>query len=455
MTVAVAGVHPLAPGPKGIEVLGLLGPLRRDALGTMARLRGRYGNVYRLAASVGVDTTVLCRPEAAAHVLQHHHKNYRKGAVIGQFKLLDGEGLVTSEGELWTRQRKLAQPAFHRQRLVRMAETMVECTEALAERWRGYARRGDVFDTEPEMMQLTLQVASRTLFSRDVSDAAGTISPAVDVARDYISARFYTPFVPAWIPTPSAVRFWKARRLLDSVVYGIIEERRRSAENHDDLLAMFMQARDEETGEGMSDTQLRDEVMTMLMAGHESTAVTMTWAWHFLAHRPDLQERLHAEIDRALNGRAPTHEDLAALPYSRMVVEEALRHRPVVWALSRQAVDEDEILGYRIPKNAYIGLGTYFIQHDPEIWPDPERFDPERFAPEKAADRHPFAFLPFGGGPRGCIGRHFAMLEAQFALVSVVQRFRIEPGREGEPELEAQLSLRARGGVPVRLRERG
>ena len=162
MTVAVAGVHPLAPGPRGMEVLGLLGSLRRDPLGTMARLRERYGNVYRLAASVGVDTTVLCRPEAAAHVLQHHHKNYRKGAVIGQFKLLDGEGLVTSEGELWTRQRKLAQPAVHRQRLVRMADSMVECTEALAERWRGYARRGDVFDTEPEMMRLTARRWKKT-----------------------------------------------------------------------------------------------------------------------------------------------------------------------------------------------------------------------------------------------------------------------------------------------------
>lgn len=439
------------PGPGLRGTLRAAAGMRSDPLGTMSAMQAEFGEIYRLRL-IGMDNVVSTRPEAAEHVLQHQHKNYRKGLINAQFKVLDGEGLITSEGELWTRQRKLAQPAFHRQRLARLAGVMSECADGLVARWLPLARSGDAFRTEREMMRLTLQVASRTLFSQDVSEEAGRISAAVDVARDYITARFYNPFLPTWLPIPANLRFKRARKLLDDVVYRIIAERRRNPEDRGDLLSMLMAARDEETGAGMDDTQLRDEVMTMLMAGHESTAVTLTWVWDQVGRYPEVQARLHEEADRVLNGRLPTFEDLPQLPYARMVIEETLRVYPVVWALSRQAIREDDLLGYRVPASSYVTLGVYFMHRHPEFWRDAARFDPERFA--DGGGRHPGAYLPFGAGPRGCIGRHFAMMEAQITLAAVMQRFEVRLADPKPPEMEARLSLRPKNEVPVVLKER-
>lgn len=451
-SVSEARSLPLPPGPRGPENVRLLLDGRRP-LQAFWELHRRFGDIAR-AGVPPMRYTALFHPEGAEHVLAHNHKNYRKGLINAQFKVLDGEGLVTSEGAFWQRQRRLAQPAFHRQRLAALGGVMTDAAAGLVERWRPYARDGRPFDPERDMMRLTLQVAGLALFGTDVSDDAGRISPAVDVARDYITWRFYRPWAPVWLPTPLTRRFHRARALLDRVVYGIIRERRLGGEDHGDLLSMLMLARDEDTGEGMDDTQLRDEVMTMLMAGHESTAVTLTWLWHVLGRYPEVQARVREEVDRVLGGRPPSAADVPALPYCRMVLEETLRLYPVVWGMAREAIEEDEIGGYRIPAGSTVTLCQYITHRRPDLWEDPERFDPERFSPERSEGRPRFAWFPFGGGPRGCIGLHFAMMEAQVVLAAVVQQYQVELASDGPVELEPLLSLRAKHGLPVRLRAR-
>jgi cytochrome P450 len=445
---------PAPPGVTGLPGVALLRESRTRPVEMLRELQQRFGDTYRWGVGGPLLQLAALHPDGAERVLAQNHKNYRKGIINAQFRVLDGEGLVTSEGEHWIRQRRMAGPAFHRPRLAAIGGVMADAAESTVERWRGAAREGRVVEVEPEMMRLALRVAGGALFGMDVGDEAGEIRRAVDVARDYLTFRFYLPFYPTWLPTAANRRFFAAKKVLDDVVYGIIAERRRSGEDRGDLLSMFMLARDEESGEGMSDLQLRDEVMTMLMAGHESTAVTMSWLLYLVARHPQVQERLRAEAETALGGRTPAAEDLAALPYHRMVVEETLRLYPPAWGLSRQAIEADEICGCAVPGGSYVLLCQYLTHRHPEFWDDPELFDPERFAPERAQGRHRFAYFPFGGGPRGCIGSGFALMEAQIVLAALVQHFRIEPADDRPLELEPLLSLRVKGGVRVKLEER-
>lgn len=445
--------RPLPPGPVGLEAFRVFARAGRAPLEAFRSLWQQHGDIVRIGMPGPLAQTLVAHPEAAEHVLARNHKNYRKGIVNAQFRVLDGNGLVTSEGEFWVRQRRLAQPAFHRQRLVGLGRIMTDAAEGLVGRWRGRARAREPFDAEPDMMHLTLEIAGKALFSYNLRETA-EISQAVDVARDHITWRMYHPFAPEWLPTPGNYRFRQARARLDRLVYGIISERRRSATDRGDLLSMLLQAQDEESGERMSDLQLRDEVMTMLMAGHESTAVSMAWVWHLLARHPEVQERLHAELDAVPGCHTVTPDDLHRLPYLRAVVDETLRLYPTAWALSRQAIGEDELLGRRLPAGGYVTLVLYFLHRHPEFWENPEQFDPDRFMPERAASRPKFAYLPFGGGPRGCIGLHFALMEAQLVLATVAQRFRIEAAPGAREELEPLLSLRNRNGVRILLRER-
>ncbi|MFN3650932.1 MAG: cytochrome P450 [Armatimonadota bacterium] len=447
----------LPPGIHGFAAMGLMREARERPLEVFPRLHRQFGDVVRVGLGGPLLYYLLFHPDGAEQVLAHNHKGYRKGLVNAQFEVLDGNGLVTSEGSFWQRQRRLAQPAFHRQRIAALAGVIVEDAADLAEEWSERARSGAAVDVVPEMLRLTLRIAARTLFGVELGRDPGEIEWAVDVARDHITHRMYRPFYPRSLPTPRNRKFWRARRLLDDVVYGIIRERRaapaEAAERHD-VLTLFLQARDEETGEGMSDLELRDEVMTMLMAGHESTAVTLSWVWYLLAMHPHMQEKLRAEIDRALGGRRPTWDDLARIPYARMVVEETLRLYPTVWALSRQAIQDDEIGGYRIPAGGYATPCAWVIHRRPDLWPEPDRFQPERFDPERAPERHRFAYFPFGGGPRKCIGSQFALAEAQLVLITLLQRFEVSlPVGEPPLELDAQLSLRPKHGVRLRLRE--
>ncbi len=457
MTTAPQTAAPrTAPGPRGRLLLGNMHHIRRRPLEFYTSLRRQYGDVVRFRTTGPFNAFLLSHPDDVEYVLRKNARNYPKEEFVNaKLKLFLGEGLLTSEGEFWLRQRRLAQPAFHRQRLAALATLMTDATGAMLARWEPDAGSGRPLDVADEMAHLTLGIVGRALLGVDLSEKAGALGRAFEVALEHVNHRStHMLAVPERIPTPRNRRFLMARRKLDEAVYRIIAERRRSGEDTGDLLSMLLAARDEETGEGMSDQQLRDEVVTILIAGYETTADALAWTWYLLGAHPETRARLRAELAAVLAGRVPTVEDLPQLPYTRMVLQEAMRLYPPAWGLLRQAREDDEIRGYRIPARVRIVISQYVVHRHPGFWEEPERFDPERFAPGRVASRPPFAYFPFGGGQRMCIGNNFAMMEAQLILATVAQRYRLDlvPGHPVEPE--PLITLRPRHGVLVTLHDR-
>lgn len=325
---------------------------------------------------------------------------------------------------------------------------MTDAAELMLDRWRTHAEQGRAVDVFSEMMRLTLEIVGRTLLSSDVSGDTDAVGQAVTILREHVNYRAMRLFtLPERFPTPRNLRFKRALRTVDTVVYGMIEERRRAGRDTGDLLSMLLLTRDEETGEGMSDKQLRDEVMTIFLAGHETTASVLAWTWYLLSAHPEVEGRLHDELSQVLDGRPPTFEDLPHLKYTRMVIEESIRLYPPAWSVGRTAIADDEIGGYRIPANSQVTLSPYVTHRHRAFWENPERFDPERFTPERVAERPRYAYFPFGGGPRQCIGNEFAMMEAQLILAMVAKTYRLRqiPGHPVEPE--PVITLRPRHGV--------
>jgi cytochrome P450 len=397
---------------------------------------------------------VFFHPDDIEYILRRNNTNYHKGIAHQRFKSLLGEGLLTSEGKFWLKQRRLAQPAFHRQRIAGFATTMTNAAASMLEHWQSYAANGQAFDISAEMTRLTLQIVGQTLFRTDISgDEAKVVRDALYVALDYLSYRVahFTLEPMEYIPTRRNRQYWRARRILDKVVYDIIAERRQSEEDTGDLLSMLLLARDEETGEGMSDKQLHDEVMTLVLAGHETTANTLTWTWYLLAQHADVERKLHDELASVLGGRVPVVEDLQRLPYTKMVIEESLRLYPPAWGMSRHAVADDEIRGYRVPAGSEVAVVQYVTHRHPEFWDNPEAFDPDRFTPERSAGRPNFAYFPFGGGPRLCIGNTFALMEAQLILAMIAQTYRLRLVPDQTIEPEPIITLRPRRGISMTL----
>ena len=421
--------------------------MRRDPLAFVAALAREYGDVVCLRMGP-VRIYLLHHPDAVKHVLQDNNTNYVKGPVIARVKVLIGEGLFTSEGDFWRRQRRLAQPAFHRERIAGFADTMVRCTAERLSRWETAARRGEPIDVAAEMNALTLTIVGETLFSRDLSGEAAAAGMALRVALETTAHRAMSWAVsPIWWPSARNRAFHRAVATLDQVVYDIIDGRERARSAGDDLLGMLMAARDEETGEGMSRAQLRDEVMTFLLAGHETTAVALAWTWSLLARNPEIAEQARAETVGVLGDRLPTLADLPRLPFARMVVEEAMRLYPPVWGIGRQSIGPDEVAGYDIPADALVNLSPWVTHRHPAIWDDPDRFDPERFRPGREKTRPRFAYFPFSGGPRLCIGEAFALMEAQLIVAMMLQRYRLTLVDLRPPVLEPTLTLRPKGGL--------
>jgi len=421
-----------------------------DAATFVRETAARYGDVVRLRLPSGAGY-LLSHPDAIRHVLVTGNQNFVKSRALERAKRLLGDGLLTSEGDFHLRQRRLAQPAFHRDRIASYASAMVAAAERTAERWRDGAH----VDAGAEMTRLTLSVVGKTLFGADVE------SDADDVGRALAQVQALLPLSLApfseffdFVPLPSNVKFWKARATLDAVIYRIIEQRRREIERgtdeRGDLLSTLLRARDAEgDGGGMTDRQLRDECMTLLLAGHETTAQLLTWTWYLLAQDERETARLHAEIDAVLGGRPPTADDLPALQVATRIVLESMRLYPPAWLIGRRALGAFEAGGYVIPARSIVLVSPFAVHRDRRWYETPDRFDPDRWMPGWESSRPKFSYIPFGGGPRVCIGEHFARMEAVLVLVTIARRWnlRLAPGHVAR--LDPLITLRPRGPMPM------
>lgn len=442
-------------GPRDFMGMRTIGAMRENPLALMQAVHRKYGDVVHQTLLFN-KVYFITHPDHVGHVLHENHRNYKRGPDYRKLRRLLGNGLVTNDGESWLKQRRLMQPAFHRRRIAGFGETMIAETEKMLDGWAAAASDGQPLDVSSEMMRVTLNIVSRVMFGADVQDDAERLEPLITVAQREARKRMYVLVdPPEWVPLPGIRRAKSARETIDEVVQRFIDSRRRSnAPQGEDLLSMLLEARDEETGEAMADDQLRDEVRTIFLAGHETTANALTWTFYLLARNPAAAAKLRAELDHVLNGRPPAVADAPQLTYTTMVIQESMRLLPPVWSLSRQAVDDDEIGGYTIPAGSVVIMSQFLTHRHPDFWEDPEAFVPERFAPEREKERHRFAYFPFGGGPRLCIGNNFAMLEAQLLLATIAQKYELDLVPDHPVDLEPLITLRPRYGVMVTLRPR-
>lgn len=421
----------------------LLLDLTRDQLAAVGRLDARGGDLVTLDVGRLPGLVLVRHPDLVREVLVDLNEHLTKARGLRLAQQVLGRGLLTSEIPVHTRRRRLVLPAFHHQRLRAYGAQMVEAARHEGEAWAP----GAPFDVAASMNRLALAIAGRTLFGADVLSSAGRVSAALgDALAAFDRAQF--PFADrlTWLPLPANRRSRRARAVLDAVVYGLIDERRRASRPGTDLLAMLLEAQDEETGAGMTDEEVRDEVMTLLLAGHETTAVALAWTWALLAEHADVEARLHDEVD-ALDG-PPSFESLDRLPYTRAVVSESMRVRPPAWIFGREAARDVVLGGVPLRRGTTLLVSMYYLHRDPRFWPDPERVDPERFSTEARAERHKFAYLPFSAGRRGCIGEQFAWAELVLALAALAQRWRLRPVGP-RPRPHGSVTLRLSGPLPM------
>jgi len=406
------------------------------------QLTQEYGDIVQYRA-MPEPAYLINHPDYVKQVLLTNGRNYNKDTHLNKYLLesVTGQGLLTSENPLWRKQRRLIQPAFHRHNLAAFADLMTDAANKMLTRLESYAVEEKPFDISAEMMQLTLDIVTRALFGYNIDEQATAVGEAVNTLIE--------------IAKPKRRKFQETLRFLDEVVYGIIDERRQDADgDHSDLLDMLLQARYEDTGEGMSNRQIRDEVMSLLIAGHETTANTLSWMWYLLGQNPDAVERVEAEVDGVLNGRSPAISDFPKLEYANKVIKEGMRLYPSAWSISRRALGDDVIGGYQIPDRSVIALSPYTMHRHPAFWPDPERFDPERFTPEMENGRHRYAYIPFGGGARKCIGDQFALMESMIILPMTLQRFRLYLVPDHPVEAHALVTLRPKHGILMKAARR-
>lgn len=398
----------------------------------------------------GPSAYLLAHPDHIEQVLVDNNRNFIKDRITRSQLSILGGGLLTSDGAFWRRQRRLAQPAFHRERIENYAGTMVAYTERRLEGWRDSQQR----NIHRDMMRLTLEFVAKTLVDADIADEAEEVGDAIGAVMAHFSDQGNGVFLrmrPDSVPTPSNLRYRRARRRLEEFIYGLIDERRKSGRDTGDLLSMLLHATDED-GNRMSDEQLRDEVMTVIMAGHETTAIALSWTWRLLALRPEVEE-LHSEIDR-LGGSALTVDDLTRLPYTEAVLKESMRLYPPAWAIGREAIEDCEIGGYPVPVKTQLFISQYVVHRDPRFFENPESFESDRWTDGLEKRLPKYAYFPFGGGPRLCVGQSFPKMEAALLLATIAQRFRIQLSGEKHITPQPSITLRPKQGIQVKLEER-
>ena len=464
---ATSDTRRFPPGPKPSILNAIIYRPGRDPLAFFTNMARQYGDVayIKMAAE---HLFVVSDPAVIKDVLVTHNQNFHKSRGLERTKRLLGEGLLTSEDDLHLRQRRLMQPAFHRERIAAYASTMVEYADRIRTGWR----EGVTMDVAHEMSRLTLLIVGKTLFDTDVESQARDVGEAMAGLMD----SFWTVMLPfgealEYLPIPYLRRARRARERLDAIIYDMIRERRSGGANpgrsgadlagprritdRGDLLSMLLLAQDDEDkGRGMTDRQVRDEAMTIFLAGHETTANALTWTWYLLSQSPDVEQKLHAEVDSALGGRLPTVADVERLPYATRVITESMRLYPPAWLVGRRAVEDYNIKGYFVPARSLVVMSEWIVHRDGRFFPDPERFDPDRWTPEFKAALPRFAYFPFGGGPRQCIGEGFAWMELVLVLATLAQRWRLAlaPGHPVVPR--AAITLRPQHGMQMVPRKR-
>jgi cytochrome P450 len=446
-----ARAHRSAPGPRGAPLVGSAAVFGRDPRLALVSWAREYGPIVRFNLGPMVIHSVS-HPEGVKHVLQTNNNNYVKAPRTGFLSDILGSSLLTMEGDAWRKRRRLAQPAFHRERLEELGRVMAAEARRMCERWSVHEGTGRSFDLSAEMMRVTLRLAGEALFGVDLGSSADQIGRSLPVVLDHIMARMNSILpLPLWLPTPGNRRFHAERRRLDAIVTGLLQGWRSGRVSPAGLMAMLMEARDEDTGERLTDAELRDEAMTLIFAGHETTANALTWTWWLLAQHPAAAERLRDEVSSVLGDRAPTAQDLPRLVYTQNAVKEAMRLMPPAWVIGRMPLADDEIDGYHIPAGSMMLLPSCVTHRDPAHWEDPDAFDPDRFAPERSASRHRMAYYPFSAGPRVCIGSNFSLMESTFIVAVVAQRFRLELDRKRPLVIEPSLTLRPKTGLWMTL----
>lgn len=441
---------PRPPGPKGRPLLGVLTKFRANAPEFLLDVAREYGDLayFRLGPQ---HAYLVGDPDRIKDVLVTHQANFTKSRMLERARKLLGDGLLTSEGELHTRQRRLVQPAFHRDRMAGYAAAMVECAAQCRDRWEA----GATLDVSKEMMRLTLAIVARTLFSADVTSETDEIGAALTHVFEAVD-KMLMPFS-EWLEklrTPSVRRFERARDRLDQTIYRLIAQHRAGGCDTGDLLSMLLLAQDDETHAGMTDRQIRDEALTLFLAGHETTANALTWTWYLLSQNPEAEARLHAEIDGALDGRLPAFEDLPRLRYTEMVLAESIRLYPPAWGIGRRAIQDYRIGDYTVPARSILIMSPYVVHRNPRWFPDPERFDPDRWLPDRAAARPKFSYFPFGAGARVCIGERFAWTEGVLLLAMLARRWRLRLVPGHRVETRALITLRAKYGMRMTVEPR-
>ncbi|HUN28007.1 MAG TPA: cytochrome P450 [Steroidobacteraceae bacterium] len=412
-----------------------------DSLERMCELFLGLGDLYRVYAPARRSYTyVTSHPEAVKRVLVANHRNYTKGIGLDRVRILLGNGIMTSEGELWKRQRYMMQPLFHRRVITGFAQVIDQANERFLARWEELYRRGELVNLTDEMSELTLDIVLRSIFGRDLERLARELGG--------------NPFDVVTREQARNLQFAYKFRSLARLVGGLIRRRVSEPEEHFDYVAMLMSARDKDSGEAMAERQLIDEIMTLVVAGHETTASGLNWTWYLLSQHPEADAKLHRELAGAPELTAPSLAQMESLPYAQQVLSEALRLYPPGWLLSRRAIGPDVLAGYDVPAGADVLLCLYLLHRHPQYWHDPDAFHPERFAPEHEAERPRFAYMPFAAGPRHCIGETFALYEMLMHLYKVARRFRLVYESDEPIELEAQINLRTRKPLYMRLERR-
>ncbi|MFR9749877.1 cytochrome P450 [Nocardia sp. 004] len=436
-----------APGPGLVETGRILPKLAKDPLGTVGALLDGYGDVVRVKAGPML-VYLVADPAMTEYVLKDNYTNYRKSPIYDEFSILLGEGqLTTNNLEYWRKQRKLIHPAFSHSHVKGFADSITESTAAMLDGWDATA--GEFRDIYDDYVTLLLAVTGRILFSIDLSTDTTQVTDAMRAAFAFIMKRVNAPVkLPQSFPTPQARQVARKVGELDDVVRHLIDERRRGGDTADVLTAL-VRARDE-GGQGMREEDLLNEIKTLLVAGHESPANALSWACYLLATHPRIQERLAEKVRGVLGERVPSFADLAHLSYCRMVIEETMRLYPPAWIVERTPIADDVIGGYDVPAGARVTLCMYYIHRDKRLWDDPEEFRPERFADQEVAERHKFAFFPFSGGPRICLGKDLSMTEMVLILAMTVQRFRLELDPAHPVRPLASVNLRPESGIRVR-----